>query len=139
MSTDTQATVEDLYRTDQKAELINGELVLITPTGDMPNLAAGEVFASLHEYGKRTKTGYAVTDNAGFLVNLPNRRSFSPDAAFFTGKRSGMKFFEGAPVFAVEVRSENDYGRKAEEQMGQKRADYFAVGTLVVWDLDLLG
>jgi Uma2 family endonuclease len=49
-----------------------------------------------------------------------------------------MKFFEGAPVFAVEVRSENDYGPGAERQMAQKRADYFATGTLVVWDVDLL-
>jgi Uma2 family endonuclease len=49
-----------------------------------------------------------------------------------------MRFLEGAPVFAVEVRSENDYGRVAEEQIRQKRADYFACGTLVVWDVDLL-
>ena len=49
-----------------------------------------------------------------------------------------MRFPEGAPVFAVEVRSENDYGRAAEERMKAKRADYFACGTLVVWDVDLL-
>ena len=49
-----------------------------------------------------------------------------------------MKFFQGAPVFAVEVRSENDYGPRAERAMAKKRADYFAAGTLVVWDVDLL-
>jgi Uma2 family endonuclease len=38
----------------------------------------------------------------------------------------------------VEVRSEGDYGRAAEEEMRQKRDDYFAAGTLVVWDVDLL-
>jgi Uma2 family endonuclease len=48
-----------------------------------------------------------------------------------------MKFSEGAPIFAVEVRSEGDYGPRAERQMAQKRADYFAAGTLVVWDVDL--
>ncbi len=48
-----------------------------------------------------------------------------------------MKFFPQAPVFAVEVRSENDYGPKAESDMRRKRADYFAAGTLVVWDVDL--
>lgn len=48
-----------------------------------------------------------------------------------------MRFLEGAPIFAVEIRSENDYGRSA-EKMTQKRADYFACGTLVVWDVDLL-
>lgn len=48
-----------------------------------------------------------------------------------------MKFLEGAPVFAVEVRSENDYGRGAEKKMAEKRADYFAAGTEVVRDVDL--
>ena len=37
----------------------------------------------------------------------------------------------------MEVRSENDYSVRAERQMAQKRADYFAAGTLVVWDMDL--
>ena len=49
-----------------------------------------------------------------------------------------MKFFKGAPIFAVEVRSEGDYGAAAEREMAAKRADYFAAGTLVVWDVDLL-
>jgi Uma2 family endonuclease len=49
-----------------------------------------------------------------------------------------MRFPEGAPVFAVEIRSENDYGRAAEEQIKAKRTDYFVCGTLVVWDVDLL-
>ena len=50
-----------------------------------------------------------------------------------------MKFLKGAPVFAVEVRSGSDYGPTAEQEMAQKRADYFAAGTLVVWDVDLVG
>jgi Uma2 family endonuclease len=49
-----------------------------------------------------------------------------------------MKFLNGAPVFAVEVRSEGDYGLTAERAIADKRADYFAAGTLVVWDIDLL-
>jgi Uma2 family endonuclease len=55
------------------------------------------------------------------------------------GQSTGMKFLEGAPVFAVEVRSEGGYGPIAEQAIADKRADYFAAGTLVVWDLDLLG
>ena len=49
-----------------------------------------------------------------------------------------MKFYKGAPVFADEVRSEGDYGPKAESAMADKRADYFLAGTRVVWDVDLL-
>ena len=140
MSTKLEATVEDLYHVpeDGKAEIVDGELVLMSPTGDAPIYASGEIFASLREYARRTKQGRAVPDNAGFLVDLPHRKSFSPDAAYYTGKPTGMKFFVGAPIFAAEVRSENDYGPSAERAMARKRADYFAAGTLVVWDVDLL-
>jgi Uma2 family endonuclease len=138
MSTKTEATIEDLYKVDGKAELVNGEIVLMSPTGGRPNYAAGEIFVSLRDYERRTKSGYAVTDNAAFRVNLPNRKSFSPDAAFYAGGELTMKFFEGAPVFAVEVRSEGDYGARAEREIARKRADYFAAGTRVVWDVDLL-
>jgi Uma2 family endonuclease len=141
MITKPKATIEDLYRVPEggKAEIVDGELVLMPPTGDAPSYASLEIAANLREYGRRTKMGRAVADNAGFRVNLPNRGSFSPDAAFYTGVPSGMKFFEGAPAFAVEIRSEGDYGPKAERAMAEKRKDYFAAGTLVVWDVDLLG
>ena len=49
-----------------------------------------------------------------------------------------MRFAEGGPIFAVEVRSENDYGPAAERAMQEKRTDYFACGTQVVWNVDLL-
>jgi Uma2 family endonuclease len=50
-----------------------------------------------------------------------------------------LKFVQGAPIFAAEVRSEGDYGPAVEREMAQKRADYFAAGTQVVWDVDLVG
>ncbi|MEP7337483.1 MAG: Uma2 family endonuclease [Acidobacteriota bacterium] len=134
-----EATIEDLYKVDGKAEIVNGEVVLMPPTGDMPGASAGEVFVSLRDYAKKTGTGRAFPDNVAFAVDLPNRKAFSPDAAFHIRQRTGMKFLEGAPVFAVEVRSENDYGKTAEREMAKKRADYFAAGTQVVWDVDLLG
>lgn len=140
MATKSEATIEDLYRVPEhgKAELVNGEIVLMPPTGFLPGRASGSIYASLLEYERRTKSGYAVPDNIGFIVDLPNRKSFSPDAAYYVGEPT-MKFAQGAPLFAVEVRSENDYGPAAEQQMAAKRADYFAAGTQVVWDVDLLG
>ena len=138
MSTKVTATIEDLYKEPGKAELVNGEIVRMPPTGNEPGYAGDEIFASLREHSRLTGKGLAVGDNKGFRVNLPHRESFSPDAAYYTGPLTGMKFFEGAPVFAVEVRSEGDYGPQAEEKMARKRADYFKAGTLVVWDVDLL-
>jgi Uma2 family endonuclease len=140
MSTKTEATIEDLYHVPEngKAELVNGELILMSPTGGVPGRAGGEIYISLREYERRTKSGYAFPDNVGFIVNLPRRRSFSPDAAFYRGELKGGLFLEGAPIFAVEVRSDGDYGQRAEQAMARKRADYFAAGTLVVWDVDVL-
>ena len=133
-----KATLDDLYAVDGKAELVNGQLVCEPPTGGAPSNASFEIAVSLRAYAKREKVGHAVSDNAGFRVDLPHRQSFSPDAAFFTDVLPGMKFFEGAPVFAVEVRSEGDYGIPAEKRIREKRRDYFAAGTKVVWDVDLL-
>ena len=138
MSSKVEATIEDLYKVGGKAELVNGEIVQMSPTGQLPHYAAREITDSLRKHEKSTKRGLAIGDNAAFVVSLPTRKSFSPDAAFYVGKISGMKFFEGAPAFAVEVRSESDYGPKAEQQIARKRAEYFAAGTLVVWDVDLL-
>jgi Uma2 family endonuclease len=140
MAVKTEATIEDLYHVPEngKAEIVNGELVLMSPTGDLPGTAALEIVVSLHGHALRSGVGRAYGDNVGFIVNLPNRRSFSPDAAYYIGPRARGKFLNGAPVFAVEVRSEGDYGPAAEREMAAKRRDYFAAGTLVVWDVDVL-
>jgi Uma2 family endonuclease len=139
MATRPPATIEDLYRVPEhgKAEIVHGELVRMSPVGDQPGRAAGAIYMSLRLYEKQAG-GRAYPDNVGFRVNLPHRQSVSPDASFYTGTPTGMKFLDGAPVFAAEVRSENDYGPAAEESIAAKRADYFAAGTRVVWDVDLL-
>jgi Uma2 family endonuclease len=139
-STLPKATVDDLRRVagDAKAELVSGKVVLMSPTGGIPGRAGGRIYNSLDRYEQETGLGYAFPDNVGFLVDLPDRQSFSPDAAFFIGAEPDMQFPLGAPAFAAEVRSENDYGPQAERAIAAKRADYFAAGTQVVWDVDLL-
>lgn len=132
----TEKLIADLYHVEGKAEIVDGRIVLMSPTGDRPGEAAGEIFVSLRAYA-RMMGGKAYTDNVAFLADLPNRKSFCPDAAYYTGPRAGMKFLPQAPDFAVEVRSEGDYGPGAERAMTKKRADYFAAGTKVVWDVDL--
>jgi Uma2 family endonuclease len=136
--TTTQATIADLEKVREKAELVNGEVVVMSPTGALPNRAAGNIYLSLRKHEPRAGGGFAYTDNAAFVVDLPRRKSFSPDASFHRGAQPTMKFVQGAPAFAAEVRSEGDYGEAAERAMAEKRADYFAAGTLVVWDVDLL-
>jgi Uma2 family endonuclease len=137
------ATLDDLYRVEGKAELVGGRIVYLMSGGDIPSLIAFEIAVSLRAHARQTGVGVAYADGIGFALPSPlpsGRQSFSPDAAYYIGPRpqNRMRFIQGAPTFAVEVRSEGDYGNTAETEMAAKRADYFAAGTLVVWDVDPL-
>jgi Uma2 family endonuclease len=138
VSIKTLATIDDLWKVEGKAELVHGEIVYMSPTGRMPGRASLDIATSLRLHERTHGGGVAFGDNVGFLVsNLPHRESFSPDAAWYVGPDTGMRFCDGAPVLAVEIRSEHDYGPAAERDMAAKRTDYFTAGTLVVWDVDL--
>src|SRR5450432_3608549 len=82
---DRDELITILGATPGKAEIIHGEIVTFMPTGGLPNFAAGEIYAAIRLYAKQTRRGVAITDNAGFVVRLPNRWSFSPDAAYWIG------------------------------------------------------
>ena len=142
-ATARRATLDDLARVDGKAELIAGKIVHEMATGYQPNRVAFRIARSLDNHAETTGHGVAFTDNMGFAIpELPSgRESFSPDASFYIGPppSNPMRFIQGAPTFAVEVRSDSDYGPAAEKLMATKRADYFLAGTLVVWDVDLIG
>lgn len=137
MQTKTEATIEDPYNApdDGNYEIVDGRLVKLMSTGDDPNFTAGEIFASLREYAHKHPEGRARTDGVTYVVDLPNRKSFSPDASF-SYTRSGMRFVNGVPLFAAEVRSEHDHGPTADREYARKRMDYFAAGTEGVWDVD---
>jgi Uma2 family endonuclease len=134
------ATLDDLYRVDGKAELINGRIVHFMPTGFRPGRVGARIFRSLDDHAEATGRGVALPDHVGFAIPelSSGRQSFSPDAAYYVGPlpSNPMRFLDGPPTFAVEVRSENDYGDAAEAEMAARRADYFEAGTAVVWDVD---
>jgi len=138
----TFATLEDLYQVEGKAELIGGRIVPLMPTGRRPNLVVGRIYRSLAQHVDDTGDGEAYTDNMGFIVTelSSGRQTFSPDVSFYNGAfpRNTMRFVEGPPTFAVEVRSEGDYGATAEDEIAAKRGDYFEAGTQIVWDVDPL-
>ncbi len=139
MVTERAATLADLARIPDhgKAELVDGKLVAMPPTGGMPGRLSLKIAVALTRHEEETGTGHAFGDNVGFVVNLPHRRSFSPDAAYsFDADVSSDDFVVGAPAFAVEVRSKGDYGPAQDAVYAAKRADYFAAGTQVVWDVN---
>ncbi len=142
MSTGTQARagINDLLAVEGKAELIGGRIVELMGTGYRPNRVAFKIARLLDDWAEATGRGVACTDNIIFAVpELPSgRESFSPDASYYVGPlpENAMKPIAGPPTLAVEVRGEGDYGPAAERAMAEKRTDYFAAGTAVVWDVD---
>ena len=95
MTTKTKASIKNLYHVPEngKAEIVKGELVLMAPTGFLPSRASGAIYTSLRQYESRTKIGFALPDNTGFKVDLANRESFSPDAAFLHWGAYGNEVF----------------------------------------------
>src|SRR5262245_5269157 len=81
-----EATIDDLYKVKGKAELVDGRIVRVSPTGDMPGRASLAIGASLRQHQRTSGRGVAYADNVGVRVNLPRRKSFSPDAAYHTGQ-----------------------------------------------------
>ena len=139
------ALVEVLYHVPEngKAEIVRGSIVRLASAGVRTGRVAAKITLSLyrHENQPSARGGLAFGSSVGFLVDLPHRASFSPDAAWYVGTlpESEMDFLPGAPAFAAEVRSKNDYGPKAAREIAEKIRDYFAAGTQVVWDVDTLG
>jgi Uma2 family endonuclease len=104
-----RATLDDLYREEGKAELIGGRIVRYMATGYLPSRVASRIFKSLDDYCDQTENGYAFNDNLGFAIPeiTSGRQSFSPDASYYDGALplNLMRFIEGPPTLAVEVRS----------------------------------
>ena len=135
------ATLDDLMRYDGKAELIDGKIVPIMASGYWHGEFALRITIALREWIATSGKGVVVNDGSayGFDSPLPSgRQSFSPDSSIFFGSvpREYMGYIDGYPSFAVEVRSQSDYGPKMNAEYEAKRKDYFFAGTLVVWDVD---
>ncbi len=136
----SRATIDDLMKVEGKAELIGGRIVTFMASGYRPSRVALRIARLIDDRAEETGRGVAFGDGMGFAVGglASGRESFSPDASYYDGPApfDDMRFLEAAPTFAVEVRSDGDYGPAAEREMALKRADYFEAGTQVIWDVD---
>jgi len=134
------STVDDLHRVEGRAELIGGVIVHLGGGGRYPSQIEARIMRGLHNRAEAIGEGEAYTGGIAFVVPRlrSGRQTFSPNTSYYLGPfpANPMSFIEGPPTFAVEVRSENDYGRAAEREMAAKRTDYFEAGTLAIWNVD---
>ncbi|HSU13166.1 Uma2 family endonuclease [Longimicrobium sp.] len=134
-----RATVHDLRWVKGQAEIVDDKLVVMAPSGWRNARARGALLHALKMYERDNPgEGVVVSSSVAFLVEAPHRRSICADVSWYTGPSSILDFPPLPPVFAAEVRDYANYGDEAEEHFAIKRADYFAAGTQVVWDVDVL-
>jgi Uma2 family endonuclease len=130
-----QATFDDLEQVEGLAEIVNGEIMMLAPKDSHHTRAGMYIGNRLLEYEARTQLGWTFLTGANYRAKLPHRLSFCPDVSFYEPPEISKS--DGALALVVEIRSAGDYGLQAERVMAAKRADYFAAGTKVVWDVDI--
>jgi Uma2 family endonuclease len=139
MATKTRLTAEDLWRLgsgDVRRELVDGEVVEMTPVGGVHGRVSGIVYRALAEHVDTHGGGEVLVGDVGFVLALPAdpERVRAPDVAFVRAERLPegrlpQGFLRGAPDLAVEVLSPSDNPLDVQ----QKIRDYLEAGARLVW------
>ncbi len=117
---------------DGRFEIIEGEVVAMSPTGFTHGRQSGYITFFLVEYALHSGLGYVTTDT-GYYAADDDETLLGPDVAFIRMERlddpDSQQFVPAMPDLAVEVKSPNDsyafIRRKAEL--------YLRRGTRLVW------
>ena len=133
----TLLTAEELFELPDdgyRSELIDGEMVIMTPTGAEHGVLTVRIGRLLDEYVSANELGVCCGAETGFILRRDPDSVRAPDAAFVAAARipvTGVPrtYWPCAPDLAVEVMSPSD--RLAD--MHAKVAEYFASGARLVW------
>ena len=94
---------------DYRLELVDGEIIVRSPSGYASDEVAAEFARQLGNWVKSQKLGRVTASSAGF--NLPDSNIRSPDVSFVKAERlkqSPRSFADLAPDLMVEVKSPTD-------------------------------
>ncbi|MDE3091510.1 MAG: Uma2 family endonuclease, partial [Chloroflexota bacterium] len=121
-------------QSDAHVELVEGEIVKMTPAGNEHGEIALAIGSALREFVRQKKLGKVYAAETGFVLSRNPDTVRAPDAAFVSTARAARQtrregFFDGAPDLAVEVVSPTD----TDEQVEEKVLEYLRAGTKLVW------
>ena len=133
MTTLTTLTRKDLEKLqaehpDYPMELINGNIIVMSPSGYESDEVAAEVTRVIGNWVKPQRLGRVTGSSAGF--ELPNSDVRAPDVSFVLAerlRRAPRSFAELAPDLMVEVKSPND----SLKSLREKIQDFLSQGTKV--------
>lgn len=120
---------------DGKHELVDGELVFMSPAGGFHGRVSSRLGGRLTVFVEDRGLGGVYDGQTGFWMKSGNLRA--PDVSFVAQEKldklgaSPEGFFKFAPDLAVEVLSPSE----SMKDMQGKIDDYFASGTRLVWVL----
>jgi Uma2 family endonuclease len=126
----------DLNLLDEKTELVDGELLRMSPAGAEHGVIALRIGAWLLAFVEERELGAVCAAETGFLVHRDPDTVRAPDAAFISRERMGegrppKKFWPLAPDLAVEVVSPSETAEQVQDRVRQ----WFAAGSRAVWML----
>src|SRR5262249_7296776 len=124
------AMPEDGYR----YELVKGELIQMSPTGEQHGYVTMKLAGALHRHVKQQSLGKVYAAETGFKLESDPDTVRAPDIAFVrneiiekTGRLEGYR--SGAPDLVVEVLSPSDRAIKVEAKVAQ----WLETGAQMVW------
>jgi Uma2 family endonuclease len=126
-------TIQDLEKIqhqfpDYRMELVDGDVIVMSPSGYESDEVAAEVIRVLGNWVKPRKLGRVAASSAGF--KLPNSDLRAPDSSFVLAERlrqSPKSFAQLAPDLTVEVKSPTD----SLEDLRAKIGEFLSLGTRV--------
>jgi len=132
-------TAEEFARIDEEGrfDLLEGELIRMSPAGGRQGEIASQFVAALVEHARDRQPGKVYTAEASFLLATDPDVVLAPDAAFVRAERlppakERVGFLNIAPDIAVELVSPSD----RRSAVRRKIATYLAHGTPVVVEVE---
>ncbi len=127
----TVADLEQLPDDGFRYDLLDGELIRMSPAGEQHGRIAAELLRRVGNYVADHHVGRVYAAETGFQLEPGRPTVQGPDLAFVRAERvqPSHSYALQAPDLAVEVRSPSDRRRLVMEKVGR----YLAAGTPLVW------